>query len=120
MRPMLAIFTGLPTHLCHRPRFLLIDLGSGPTVCSTFVDFKNKVCQGVPRCTRPSHPILGNLFVGKSQASERMSPGSLTAICIANGSEPPPTVFGFPSQGWYLVLICAMFSSGGLWPMLST
>src|SRR5277367_1851657 len=35
-----------------------------------FVAFRKAVCHGVPRCTRPSQPAVGNLFVGKSQASE--------------------------------------------------
>src|SRR5271170_5504368 len=34
-------------------------------------DFKSTVCHGVPRCTRPSQPTVGNLFVGKSQLSDK-------------------------------------------------
>src|SRR2546421_242646 len=45
--------------------------------CIKFVDFRKTVCHGVPRCTLPNQPMLGNLLVGKSQSSDRITNGSL-------------------------------------------
>src|SRR6185369_181925 len=61
-------------------------------------DFRYIVCHGVPRCTRPSQPMLGNLFVGKSQSSDCVIKGSLTAKAKSNGPDPGRWL-GFPPQG---------------------
>src|SRR5262245_8742514 len=55
-----------PTQFCHLS-------------ASTLADLRYRVCQGVPRWTRPRPPPLKDCRAGKSQASERATDGSLAA-----------------------------------------
>src|ERR1035437_2474117 len=63
-----------------------------------FVALRKTVCHGVPRCTRPSQPTVGNLFVGKSQSSDCHISGSLKARL--NGLLSAPVYWSNCPHGW--------------------